>query len=203
MKINMLSEGGGWETWVFVGVLALLVIALLVVPMFTNKKRAKQTAELHNSLKPGDVIKTVGGMIGTIKEIRQISAVDKEMVIETGEGENKCTMTFDIQALYQILSRSNAPAPVADETEADLVAESEVKPEVSAEPEKPAIEKEEIKAEEPVQTEKPAEVSAEAETVATDEAPAAAEAVAKAEPVKAATPAKKKPVKSANAKAKK
>ena len=203
MKINMLSEGGGWETWVFVGVLALLVIALLVVPMFTNKKRAKQTAELHNSLKPGDVIKTVGGMIGTIKEIRQISAVDKEMVIETGEGENKCTMTFDIQALYQILSRSNAPAPVADETEADLVAESEVKPEVSAEPEKPAIEKEEIKAEEPVQTEKPAEVSAETETVATDEAPAPAEAAVKAEPVKAATPAKKKPVKSANAKAKK
>lgn len=101
------AENNGAMTWVFVGLLIVLVVVLLVVPMFTNKKRAKQTMELHNSLKPGDVIKTVGGVIGTIKEIRKISPVDTEMVIETGTGDNKTTMTFDIQALYQIMSRSN------------------------------------------------------------------------------------------------
>lgn len=112
--MNFLSaEGNGATTWIFVGLLVVLVVLLLVVPMFTNKKRAKQTNDLHNSLQPGDVVKTVGGIIGTIKEIRQISPNDREMLIETGEGDNKTTMLFDIQALYQIMSRassSNTPA---------------------------------------------------------------------------------------------
>lgn len=122
-------------TWIFVGLLVVLVVVLLVVPMFTNKKRAKQTMDLHNSLMPGDVIKTVGGIIGTIKEIKQISPSDREMIIETGEGDNKTTMTFDIQALYQIIER--APRPESSETndvfapenksETPVVAESEEK----------------------------------------------------------------------------
>lgn len=105
-------------TIIFIVLLVVLVIALLVVPMFTNKKRAKQTDELHRSLQPGDLIKTVGGIIGTIKEIRQISPTDREMIIETGEGDNKTTMTFDIQALYQVMSRS--ATAVAAKEELDL-----------------------------------------------------------------------------------
>lgn len=102
-------------TIIFIVLLVVLVIALLVVPMFTNKKRAKQTEEIHRSLQPGDLIKTVGGVIGTIKEIRQISPTDKEMVIETGDGDNKTTMTFDIQALYQVISRSATTVPAKEE----------------------------------------------------------------------------------------
>ena len=97
------AEEGGmppWVNWVFVGVLVVLVAALLIVPMFTNKKRAKQESERYNSLRPGDVIKTVGGIIGTVIEIRQVSPTEKELVIETGVGDNKTTMVFDIQALY-------------------------------------------------------------------------------------------------------
>lgn len=113
-------------TIIFIVLLALLIIALLVVPMFTNKKRARQTDELHRSLKPGDLIKTVGGVVGTIVEIRQISPVDKEMVIETGVEGRKTTMVFDIQALYQVMSRSSTIVPANDEKEAeDDVADSE------------------------------------------------------------------------------
>ncbi len=116
MVSNMfLSAESNTTTWIFVALLVVLVVVLLVVPMFTNKKRAKQTTELHNSLRPGDVIKTVGGIIGTIKEVREVSPSDKEMVIETGDGDNKTTMVFDIQALYQIVSRAAEPiAPVAE-----------------------------------------------------------------------------------------
>lgn len=114
-------------TIVFIALLALLVLALLIVPMFTNKKRARQTDEMHRSLKAGDLIKTIGGIIGTIKEIRQISPVDKEMVIETGDGDNKCTMVFDIQALYQIMSRSSTVVAARDDDEnADKQSASEV-----------------------------------------------------------------------------
>ncbi|MDE7464439.1 MAG: preprotein translocase subunit YajC [Clostridiales bacterium] len=111
-------------TWIFVGLLVVLVVVLLVVPMFTNKKRAKQTMDLHNSLMPGDVIKTVGGVIGTIKEIKQISPTDREMIIETGEGDNKTTMTFDIQALYQIIER--AARPESSETVSSEKTEAEI-----------------------------------------------------------------------------
>ncbi len=162
MVINsfLSAEGGGngAMTWIFVGLLVVLVIVLLVVPMFTNKKRAKQTTELHNSLKPGDVVKTVGGIIGTIKEIRKISPADTEMIIETGSGDNKTTMTFDIQALYQILSRSNsAPAPAAssdvfDETPAEKSEDKAVVADAKdAEPAEKAEEKAEVKAEEKVE----------------------------------------------------
>lgn len=102
-------------TIIFIVLLALLIVALLIVPMFTNKKRARQTDELHRSLKPGDLIKTVGGVVGTIVEIRQISPVDKEMVIETGLEGSKTTMVFDIQALYQVMSRSSTIVPAGDE----------------------------------------------------------------------------------------
>lgn len=113
-------------TIIFIVLLALLIVALLIVPMFTNKKRARQTDELHRSLKPGDLIKTVGGVVGTIVEIRQISPVDKEMVIETGLEGSKTTMVFDIQALYQVMSRSSTIVPAKDESEAaDEVADSE------------------------------------------------------------------------------
>ncbi len=113
-------------TIIFIVLLVILIIALLVVPMFTNKKRAKQVDELHRSLQPGDLIKTVGGVIGTIKEIRQISPADKEMVIETGDGDNKTTMVFDIQALYQIMSRSNTVVAAKEEdTQKETVPETE------------------------------------------------------------------------------
>ncbi|MDE5593422.1 MAG: preprotein translocase subunit YajC, partial [Clostridiales bacterium] len=113
-------------TIIFIVLLALLIIALLVVPMFTNKKRARQTDELHRSLKPGDLIKTVGGVVGTIIEIRQISPVDKEMVIETGVEGRKTTMVFDIQALYQVMSRSSTIVHANDEPETENeVAEGE------------------------------------------------------------------------------
>ena len=198
-------------TIAFIVLLALLIVALLVVPMFTNKKRAKQTDELHRSLQPGDVVKTIGGVVGTIIEIRQVSPVDKEMIIETGVGDNKTTMVFDIQALYQVMSRSSTIVPAKDEAE---VAEEEAAPEQNNEParevppivadrtsepevkEEPAVEKKEEVATEPA-----AEQSAVAEEAATE--PEANDTVAEPEkaPAKVKAAAQKKPAqKSAGAK---
>lgn len=203
MLSNMfLSAESNATTWIFVALLVVLVVVLLVVPMFTNKKRAKQTSELHNSLRPGDVIKTVGGIIGTIKEVRQVSPVDKEMVIETGDGDNKTTMVFDVQALYQIMSRaavSSSDVFENDKTDEQPVAETLVEEPAAQEP---VAEKK--------QTEAPVEPKPEAEEAAVVAAPVeepAAETVPEQEATvektpaakpKAATPAKKKPVASKN-----
>lgn len=187
MVSNMFLSAEGSNstmTWVFVGLLVVLVVLLLVVPMFTNKKRAKQTMDLHNSLHPGDVVKTVGGIIGTIKEIRQVSPTDREMVLETGDGDNKTTMTFDIQALYQIMSRANAPAPAVateepkkEETVFDGVQNNDAEKSEPA-PEAKAEEKVEEKIEEPVAAEEPAKSEAVAEEAPAEEANKPAEETA-------------------------
>lgn len=180
MKNTFLCAESNTTTWIFVALLVVLVVVLLVVPMFTNKKRAKQTTELHNSLRPGDVIKTVGGIIGTIKSIRQISPNDKEMVIETGEGDNKTTMVFDIQALYQVMSRADAPVDAFEEHNDEPKDEhNEPEPAPVAEEPKTEQSESEVKAEEP-KTEQPEPevekteentVDASAETASTVEQP--------------------------------
>ena len=98
--------------------LAVMVVVLIVLPMFTNKRRNKAVNELYNSIAPGDVIKTVGGVIGEVKEVRQLTPVDRQIVLETGADGSKTTMVFDIQAVYQVLSKVNAPAPAPVPNEA-------------------------------------------------------------------------------------
>ena len=173
-------------TIVFIVLLVVLIVALLVVPMFTNKKRAKQTEELHNSLQPGDLIKTVGGIIGTVKEVRQVSPVDKEMVIETGVGDNKTTMTFDIAALYQVMSRSSSTVAAKADNE-DNTPEPEKADEVFA----PAVEAEEKSAEQAApDSGEVAEQPAQEATATEQEAKEAVEEKAEAAPA-AVHPAKK------------
>lgn len=190
---TLLSASNTIMTWVFVGLLVVLVVVLLVVPMFTNKKRAKQTMDLHNSLMPGDVIKTVGGVIGTIKEIRQVSPTDREMIIETGTGDNKTTMTFDIQALYQILERVARPetSDVFSSDKAESEAEHvETVAETAPEAEASVEEKDQVaEAKEETKTE---EAKASDETVAAETAPEASEEQVAATETPAAAPKAKK-----------
>lgn len=122
MKLANLFAADNFSNILLIVLLAVMVIVIIVLPMFTNKKRQKQVSDLQNSVKVGDTIKTVGGIIGKVVEVRGISAVDKEMVIETGYAENKTTMVFDIQAVYQVMSA--APTAETVETKAETAAES-------------------------------------------------------------------------------
>ncbi|MDE7394671.1 MAG: preprotein translocase subunit YajC [Clostridiales bacterium] len=131
------------STIVMLVLLAVMVIVLIVWPMFTNSRRNRAINDLHSSLRAGDVIKTVGGIVGTILEIKEVGPLDKEMVVETGVGDNKCTMVFDIQAVYQVVSKANAPVEnAAPAIGKEAVAEEAVAPaeEVKAEAEAPATE---------------------------------------------------------------
>lgn len=105
-----LTSGGtegdsGWMTWLLIGLLVVMVIAMVVVPMFTRNKKQKEADESKKFLRPGDKIKTVGGIVGTIVEVNNISETEKELVIETGIGDRKTTMTIDVNALYIIMQR--------------------------------------------------------------------------------------------------
>ena len=117
-------------------------LLIIVLPMFTNKKRQKQINALQDSVKVGSTIKTVGGIIGKVIEIRQTSPVDKEMVIETGRDGSKTTMVFDIQAVYQVMSDA---VGVYSENENQVETVNDAKAEQAEEV--PAVEQKEEKSE--------------------------------------------------------
>lgn len=135
MFTNLVGAGLGKEQIILIVLLAVMVVVLIVLPMFTNKRRNKAVNELYSSIRPGDVIKTVGGIIGEVKEVKEITPVDKQMVIETGLDGKKTTMVFDIQAVYQVISKVDAPAPVLTDSVTEPVETVvETAPETPAEP---------------------------------------------------------------------
>ena len=157
--VNFLIGAIDTQTVIMLVLLAVMVVVLIVLPMFTNKRRNKAINDLHSSLRPGDVIKTVGGIVGTIVEIKEINAVDKEMVVETGVGNNKSTMVFAVQAVYQVISKVEAPvqatetAPFTElngevKSAQDTVVEEKTEsatvtdPEVTTQADEPAVENE-------------------------------------------------------------
>ncbi len=147
--LNLLAIEG--QTVIMLVLLAVMVVVLIVLPMFTNKRRNKAINDLHSSLRPGDVVKTVGGIVGTITEIREISPVDKEMVVETGVGDRKSTMVFDVQAVYQVLSKVDAPVEPAPSEEKPAEATENVAPATDSFADKPSEEVFETSAEAPVE----------------------------------------------------
>ena len=65
--------------------LTTLIPLILIIAVFyffmirPENKKKKQAAEMRNNLKVGDVITTIGGVIGTVCAVK-----DETIVIETG-----------------------------------------------------------------------------------------------------------------------
>jgi len=112
--ISGMSEGnpGFFDDWpgpVMLAVLGLLLIGMIVMPILTRKRQGGQINELYSNLRVGDKIMTIGGIIGTVVEIKEKSPVDKEILIKTGEVGNETILLIDIKAIYQNLTRPAAP----------------------------------------------------------------------------------------------
>ncbi len=129
MKSALIMSAINGKSVVLLIMVVLMIVALLVMPMITNKKRKKQIEELHSSICVGDTVKTVGGIVGKVIQITEVSPVDKEFVLETGVDGRKSTMVFDFNAVYQVMNRvprtTVAPAveEIAPAVEATPVAE--------------------------------------------------------------------------------
>ena len=133
------------NSWVMYVVLIGLVLVMLIVPSFSNKKRQKEYNDMIDSLSAGDTVRTVGGIIGRIVKINDKDGF-KTNILETGAKNSKTTMEFDVASIYTVLnSKKQAAAAVKAE-----VKEEEPAKEVAEEKNEAAEEKvEEVKAEEP------------------------------------------------------
>lgn len=83
-------------------VLGVLVVAIVVMFVFSSRRRKKQeqdAKDLIDSVKPGNKVKTIGGICGIVVEV---DAEENTFVLETGtELSGKCYIKFDKQAIYQ------------------------------------------------------------------------------------------------------
>lgn len=147
MKFMCEAAASGSNVAIYV-ILIVMVLAMLILPYFSNKKRNQQYMEMINGIKVGSVVKTAGGVIGRVTKITDKGGV-KTIILETGAKSNKSTMEFDINSVYCILESSKAEKSKdeAETTETENVEESN---EESVEEVKEEVVAEETKLEEPV-----------------------------------------------------
>ena len=117
MFFNLLTDatengGNNAGSWIMVGVLMLFLVAFLVYSNYSQKKRQKETVETLNAIKPGNKVKTIGGICGIVVEV---CPDDNTFVLETGtEASGKSYIKFDKQAVYQTDAVVSKPAPVEE-----------------------------------------------------------------------------------------
>lgn len=93
------NAGGQWFTYVILGVLIVAIIVMFVFSSRRRKKQEKDAQDLIDAVKPGNKVKTIGGICGIVVEV---DSEENTFVLETGtETSGKCFLKFDRQAIYQ------------------------------------------------------------------------------------------------------
>lgn len=88
-----------YVSYILIGVLLVLFIGAMFFMNRRNKKREKEAQDLINAVKPGNKVKTIGGVMGIVVEV---DPEDDTFVLETGsENSGKSYIKFMRQAIYE------------------------------------------------------------------------------------------------------
>ena len=115
MKFMCEAAASGSNVAVYV-ILIVMVLAMLILPYFTNKKRNQQYMDMISSIKVGDLVKTAGGIIGRVTKITDKGEI-KTIILETGAKSSKSTMEFDISSIYCVLQSTKVEEAKEEKTE--------------------------------------------------------------------------------------
>jgi preprotein translocase subunit YajC len=66
------QQGGGWSMWIM---LALIFVVMWFFMIRPQKKQQKELQNFRDSLKKGDKVVTIGGIYGTVVEIKEDSVL--------------------------------------------------------------------------------------------------------------------------------
>lgn len=126
MLTYLLAEDGKTGN-VFDNLIPLIILVIFVAVIFvfyfiSNKKRKKQeqdAKDLINAVKPGNKVKTIGGVCGIVVEVDD---EENTFVLETGtEASGKSYIKFDKQAIYQtdaVVEKKDETAQLSETEEA-------------------------------------------------------------------------------------
>ena len=93
----LLSAATPASSIVWLVILIGLVIAMLVMPSITQKKRIKAYEEMKSRLRSGDKVQTIGGIVGRIVFIK-----DETIVIETSKEKTKIRFQEHIKSILEL-----------------------------------------------------------------------------------------------------
>ena len=65
-------QGGGWQMWIM---LALIFVVMWFFMIRPQRKQQKELQNFRDSLKKGDKVVTIGGIYGTVCEIKEGSVL--------------------------------------------------------------------------------------------------------------------------------
>ena len=78
-------QGGGWAMWVM---LALIFVVMWFFMIRPQRKQQKELQNFRDSLKKGDKVVTIGGIYGTVDEIKEgtvLIIVDRDVKIRVSK----------------------------------------------------------------------------------------------------------------------
>lgn len=123
------TNNNQWVSYALIGVLVVILVVSMILMNRRSKKREQEAQAIIDAVKPGNKVKTIGGVCGIVVEV---NAEEDTFVLETGsEATGKCYMKFVRQAILE------SDAVVDKNAKAEAPAESE--PVVEAPADIPAV----------------------------------------------------------------
>ena len=98
------TAAGGGTTWITMGLLLVVMVAMFWFTSRSNKKQEKEAQNMRDSLQVGDEITTIGGIIGKVVSIKE-----ETLVLETSHDRTR------IRILKTAVSRVDVKAEDAQD----------------------------------------------------------------------------------------
>ncbi len=89
-------------------IIVVMVGALILFSMLSQRRQRKKRESLINSIKKHDKVQTVGGIVGSVVEVKP-----ETVVLKVDESSNT-RITFARSAIQQVLTQSASPTAVAE-----------------------------------------------------------------------------------------
>jgi len=126
---NLLAQNDIWS-YVIMGVMVVAIIVMFIFSNRRNKKKQEEAQALIDAVKPGNKVKTIGGVCGIVVEI---DMEENTFVLETGSEETgKSYIKFMKEAIYQtdaVVEKKDPAITVEDPVEETKEETQEEKPE--------------------------------------------------------------------------
>ena len=102
---NLILANGSGNLTFYITLGVIIGIFVVMIMMQSRRRKAAQAEYMGmiDQLKVGTRVKTVGGVIGRIVEIREEAPAFKTVLIETGSDKSKTLVLYDLQAIYGVV----------------------------------------------------------------------------------------------------
>lgn len=129
MLNSLLANSSQIISYVLIGVMVAILVVSMILMNRRSKKRQQEAQDLIDAVKPGNKVKTIGGICGIVVEV---DPDEDTFVLETGtETSGKCYIKFVRQAIFESDAKLEKAEP-AKEDKAEVA--GEVAEEVAEQP---------------------------------------------------------------------